>query len=197
MDNTGHYEFLQARKAAVIAHNPHLAHKIRGVPPVYVPAAAPVGFTPAQVSPAARIARLKARINRLKSENGSLRAIVADLHAPPDTAPIDCRTVIAAFCDAMNGAGHLLWDTPWNAAHLASPQRSWALAHPRMVCMWLCREITKKSTTIIGQSFGGRDHTTCMHGCERAQEIMERNPALRAVADEVLRLFEMYVEAPK
>jgi chromosomal replication initiator protein len=45
------------------------------------------------------------------------------------------------------------------------------IARPRQVAMSLARELTNNSYTEIGQSFGGRDHTTVMHACEKVQEL--------------------------
>lgn len=45
------------------------------------------------------------------------------------------------------------------------------IARPRQVAMALARELTNNSFTEIGQSFGGRDHTTVMHACEKVQEL--------------------------
>jgi chromosomal replication initiator protein len=48
-------------------------------------------------------------------------------------------------------------------AELVSPRRSQAVAYPRQVAMYLCRELTDASLPKIGKEFGGRDHTTVMH----------------------------------
>ena len=45
------------------------------------------------------------------------------------------------------------------------------IARPRQVAMSLARELTNNSFTEIGQSFGGRDHTTVMHACDKVQEL--------------------------
>lgn len=45
------------------------------------------------------------------------------------------------------------------------------IARPRQVAMSLARELTNNSFTEIGQSFGGRDHTTVIHACEKVQEL--------------------------
>ncbi|MBS1197571.1 MAG: chromosomal replication initiator protein DnaA [Proteobacteria bacterium] len=44
-----------------------------------------------------------------------------------------------------------------------SKKRTRAIARPRQVAMWLCREITSHSYPEIGDAFGGRDHTTVIH----------------------------------
>ncbi|MBK7899835.1 MAG: chromosomal replication initiator protein DnaA [Azonexus sp.] len=48
-------------------------------------------------------------------------------------------------------------------ADLFSKKRTRAIARPRQVAMWLCREVTSHSFPEIGDAFGGRDHTTVIH----------------------------------
>lgn len=48
-------------------------------------------------------------------------------------------------------------------AELFSKKRTRAIARPRQVAMWLCREVTTHSFPEIGDAFGGRDHTTVIY----------------------------------
>ena len=50
---------------------------------------------------------------------------------------------------------------------LLSKKRSQDVAFPRQVAMYLCRTLTDTSTTKIGDVFGGKDHTTVLHACEK------------------------------
>ena len=50
------------------------------------------------------------------------------------------------------------------------------IARPRQIAMMLARELTSHSFTEIGQSFGGRDHTTVMHACEKVQQLCLSDP---------------------
>ncbi len=60
---------------------------------------------------------------------------------------------------------------------LQSKRRSQSIAQPRQVAMYLARTLTRHSLEEIGGYFGGRDHTTVMHGCNRVREVMERDPS--------------------
>lgn len=59
---------------------------------------------------------------------------------------------------------------------LSSNKRSNDIAFPRQIAMYLCREIANMSYPQIGVDFGGRDHSTVMHGCKKIEkEIKEKN----------------------
>ncbi|HUG03324.1 MAG TPA: chromosomal replication initiator protein DnaA [Steroidobacteraceae bacterium] len=58
-------------------------------------------------------------------------------------------------------------------ADLLSKRRSRSIARPRQVAMALARELTNHSLPEIGDAFGGRDHTTVMHACDRVKGLRE------------------------
>ncbi len=58
-------------------------------------------------------------------------------------------------------------------ADLLSKRRNRSIARPRQVAMALARELTNHSLPEIGDAFGGRDHTTVMHACERVRGLRE------------------------
>lgn len=70
---------------------------------------------------------------------------------------------------------------------LTSQKRSRDIVFPRQVAMYLSRELTGLSLPRIGQAFGGRDHTTVMHACEKITEEMDRNGDLRRAISELKR----------
>ena len=49
----------------------------------------------------------------------------------------------------------------------SSKGRKREIAYPRQIAMYLCRELTGLSLPKIGTEFGGRDHTTVMHACDK------------------------------
>ncbi len=61
---------------------------------------------------------------------------------------------------------------------LRGKRRTKAVAFPRQVAMYLSRELTEYSTTEVGSEFGGRDHTTVMHACQRIEDRMKLDPNL-------------------
>ncbi len=62
---------------------------------------------------------------------------------------------------------------------LLSRDRSRQVALPRQVAMYLLREEAEISLPQIGESLGGRDHTTVMYGCEKIADMLERDDQLR------------------
>jgi chromosomal replication initiator protein len=58
-------------------------------------------------------------------------------------------------------------------ADLLSKRRSRSVARPRQIAMTLAKELTNHSLPEIGDAFGGRDHTTVLHGYRRILELRE------------------------
>ena len=64
-------------------------------------------------------------------------------------------------------------------ADMYSKKRTRILARPRQMAMFLARELTDLSYPEIGQSFGGRDHTTVLHACAKIEELKSGDATLR------------------
>jgi chromosomal replication initiator protein len=56
-------------------------------------------------------------------------------------------------------------------SELIGQKRVRNFARPRQVAMYLCKQLTSRSLPEIGRRFGGRDHTTVMHGVKRIEEL--------------------------
>ena len=59
---------------------------------------------------------------------------------------------------------------------LIGPKRTRIYARPRQLAMGLARELTGDSFPEIGMAFGGRDHSTVMHACEKVVSLREQDP---------------------
>jgi chromosomal replication initiator protein len=68
---------------------------------------------------------------------------------------------------------------------LCGSSRSRALVNARQIAMYLCRELTDLSLPKIGQTFGGRDHTTVMHADRKIRELMAER---RSIYNQVTEL---------
>jgi chromosomal replication initiator protein len=54
---------------------------------------------------------------------------------------------------------------------MIGPKRMRSYARPRQVAMYLSKLLTSRSLPEIGRRFGGRDHTTVMHGVKRIEDL--------------------------
>ena len=66
-----------------------------------------------------------------------------------------------------------------STSDILSKRRTQEIAMARQVAMYLTRELTSYSTTRIGDFFGGRDHTTVMHACEKIEELIQTDEETR------------------
>lgn len=70
-------------------------------------------------------------------------------------------------------------------ADLLSKRRNRSIARPRQIAMALAKELTNHSLPEIGDAFGGRDHTTVLHGCRRVVFLREND---KRIDDDYLNL---------
>ena len=61
---------------------------------------------------------------------------------------------------------------------MIGPKRLRNIARPRQVAMYLSKQLTPRSLPEIGRRFGGRDHTTIMHGVRKIEELMATDSQL-------------------
>jgi len=75
-------------------------------------------------------------------------------------------------------------------SELKSPSRSRAVVTARDVAMYVARQLTGTSLQQIGRHFGGRDHTTVLHGCRKIELLRERDPAIRETVEALLKKWQ-------
>jgi chromosomal replication initiator protein len=68
---------------------------------------------------------------------------------------------------------------------LTSKKRTRELSYPRQIAMYLCRDLTDQSLPKVGDDFGGRDHTTVLHACDKINEGIATNPETRKIVAEL------------
>jgi len=71
---------------------------------------------------------------------------------------------------------------------LHSNSRSRSITRPRQVAMALSKELTNHSLPEIGNAFGGRDHTTILHGCRKIVELRESDSRIDEDYTNLLRI---------
>ncbi|MBF0252875.1 MAG: chromosomal replication initiator protein DnaA [Candidatus Omnitrophica bacterium] len=69
---------------------------------------------------------------------------------------------------------------------LKSKKRTQSIAFPRQIAMYLSRTLTDASFPYIGEQFGGKDHTTVLHGCEKIKKEILSVEKTRKLVDLLL-----------
>ena len=68
---------------------------------------------------------------------------------------------------------------------LVGQKRSADIVFPRQIAMYLCRSIPQISLPQIGKDFGGRDHTTVLHACNKIEKEIKENKNTKMIVDSV------------
>lgn len=73
-----------------------------------------------------------------------------------------------------------------NRVDLVGARRSSSAVLPRHVAMWACRTLLPTSYPVIGRLFGGRDHSSIIHGVHKIERAIESNDECGEVATRFL-----------
>ena len=68
---------------------------------------------------------------------------------------------------------------------LRGPSRRQNVVLARSVAMFIARKMTDNTLGAVGEYFGGRDHTTVMHGCRKMEELIARDADVRQTVHEL------------
>ena len=68
-----------------------------------------------------------------------------------------------------------------------SKKRTRQIAYPRQVAMYISRELTDLSLPKIGEEFGGRDHTTVIHACDKINNDISVNYDFKQKIDSIIK----------
>lgn len=88
-------------------------------------------------------------------------------------AIVTIRAIVDAVCAT----------TGLTRTDLTSARRTPEIVEARSTVFWLARELTGSSYEAIGAAVGNRDHTTVLHGCDRAAARRERDRDYRTATD--------------
>jgi len=69
---------------------------------------------------------------------------------------------------------------------LCSKRKTQEVALARQVAMYLCRHLTNNSLKVIGESFGGRDHSTVIHACGLVADNLKKDYDFKIKVDEII-----------
>ncbi|OGW74816.1 MAG: chromosomal replication initiation protein DnaA [Omnitrophica bacterium RBG_13_46_9] len=73
-----------------------------------------------------------------------------------------------------------------NLQDMKIKKRTKAVAYPRQIAMYLSRDLTDLSLPEIGRFFGGRDHTTVLHACEKIENDLKKDEKMGWVIDKLV-----------
>jgi len=109
----------------------------------------------------------------------SVQKILKDVVKPPDDAAhITIENIQKVVANDFN----------IDLRDMKSKRRTDAVAFPRQIAMYLARTMTDEfSTNDIGDAFGGRDHTTVMHACNKIKEKMNSDPYFNAKLNQLIK----------
>ncbi|NQT32116.1 MAG: chromosomal replication initiator protein DnaA [Candidatus Omnitrophica bacterium] len=71
---------------------------------------------------------------------------------------------------------------------MKTKKRTRAVAYPRQVAMYISRDMTDHSLPDLGSFFGGRDHTTVMHACDKITKELEESENTRSMLEKLVSL---------
>jgi chromosomal replication initiator protein len=116
-----------------------------------------------------------ASLNRQSVDMGLAEIVLKDLMPNESNLEITAATIMAQTATFFK----------LTLEDLCGTSRSRALVEARQIAMYLCRELTDLSLPKIGQTFGGRDHTTVMHADRKIRELMAERRALYNHVNEI------------
>ena len=120
-----------------------------------------------------------ASLNKQDVEMQLAEIVLKDLISESDSPEITAAHIMAVIAEYFSVS----------IDDLTSSSRSRVLVNARQIAMYLCRELTELSLPKIGQTFGGRDHTTVMHADRKVRGLMaERLSVFNQVAELTSRI---------
>jgi chromosomal replication initiator protein DnaA len=120
-----------------------------------------------------------ASLNRQPVDTQLAEIVLRDLIPDSGASEITAPTIMAVTADFFG----ITMD------EMCGPGKTKALAQSRQIAMYLCRELTDLSLPRIGQTFGGRDHTTVMHADKKIRnEIAQRRKTFEQVQELTARI---------
>lgn len=149
-------------------------------------------------------AKLAARIADLEAENATLKVQAEDLESQnarlraqgryvPLQSVAKPREVAEIFCQTLKEVGYEISGRPYSMDDLQARRRSQVMARPRHVFMWVAGQACSGDSLAAIGRFLQRDHTSVMHGRQRATKIMREDATLRGVALAALATFGIKV----
>jgi chromosomal replication initiator protein len=120
-----------------------------------------------------------ASLNKQDVEMQLAEIVLKDLISESDSPEITAAHIMAVIAEYFSVS----------LDDLTGSSRSRVLVSARQIAMYLCRELTDLSLPKIGQTFGGRDHTTVMHADRKIRGLMaERMSVFNQISELTSRI---------
>ena len=139
--------------------------------------------------------RVESNIRELE---GALIRVIAYASLNQTTATLDLAEEVLSHLFPTTGAEPVRTDTilAETAAYfgvvvndLRSQNRSRPIVQARQIAMYLVRDLTDLSLPKIGEIFGGRDHTTVLHACQKVvRQLSEKRQVYHQIQDLTARI---------
>ena len=70
---------------------------------------------------------------------------------------------------------------------IRSSKRNSGISNARQIAIYAVREITDLSMNLIGEEFGGRDHSTIVYAIKQIEKNMNKDPKLRSTVEDIIK----------
>ncbi|MDR3324276.1 MAG: chromosomal replication initiator protein DnaA [Zoogloeaceae bacterium] len=120
--------------------------------------------------------------SNVRELEGALKKVLA--YSSFRNVPVSLEATKEALKDIIGSVRHITIDGiqktvadyyKIKVGDLFSKKRTRAIARPRQIAMWLCKEVTPFSYPMIGEAFGGRDHTTVIHAVKTIEALKAKD----------------------
>ena len=139
--------------------------------------------------------------NKLKSNIRQLEGAVKKLRAfyLLESKPINIATAQAAISDIINNdqpapvtVDKIIEEVARTyggitSEDIRSQKRNSNISAARQVSMYIVREITQMSMVEVGQTFGGRDHSTVVYAIRQVEKNLKNDPHMKAMVDDIIK----------
>jgi chromosomal replication initiator protein len=120
-----------------------------------------------------------ASLNQQPVDLALAQVVLRDLIGSQTSNDVDAATIMAVTAEYFTVS----------LDELCGPLKTKSVAGARQIAMYLCRELTDLTLPKIGQTFGGRDHTTVMHATKKIKtEMAERRQTYDHVQELTARI---------
>ncbi len=139
---------------------------------------------------------IRSIVSNIRDLEGALNKVTA--YSRLTSTPITLELAAKALKDQIVGNRKPVITVPFiqqivsshynlTVADLNGRKRTQNIVYPRQIAMYLCRKIMDISLPIVGEFFGGRDHSTVIHSCDKIAAELEDDENLRNVVNELER----------